>query len=752
MKILKPFVIYVAIAFMGLPLNAQVETQGWIPKRDKEIVITNFDLAGSLLPGSTGTLTVEYTPNTSGPGEICLDFPKHLAPVDQLPGETYRVSPVDLVDGQPGQLTIPVKVFKAGGSHFSVTTRVNNAVPENHPHFQRYVNVISSSSGSVRTYDLEPRTSVFQDEYGSQGFPASPILYHIIVDGRVAFRDAHQKDAIRGIPNARVQLRFLSGPGSLWHPMQPEEGATFSTTDAEGYFHFDFEFAAEDMTGREIILLVEKSNDAVQLNSDGGDYVLSSTLGDIITFSLSEGVKLPPIPSATNMIVHNDIDIRVNGNDGAILRHCYHAYEFVRERYDNNLPFELPIIEVIRMEVPDGKAGLFKTSRGTFPTFNDRYWIEIDLLSTDATTLMHEYGHFVNLAMWDLRVSEMRDATSQVKEGWAIFFSFAARNYGTNMYGDDLREKDDNTELAPFRTPRFSGIRYTRTEPSYSQFACYLWNIYDSYNDGNFLAPIFAGADNDDVGDQMLRVFETLRGETGLQSVGTYRSRFNAGLDTELRASANDIYVNMLTDPNEPMRSAQVHDGSYSVNTDGMTLYWQPRSYLTQGADREYGNYEAGYNIYRLDNGDWQLLTTVARGTNSVLLEPPVVYGLYKVSSVNPSGESYAPLYISQVDKRGADFEGERPGFGFIKAYPNPLQHRGALEYYLPEEALVTIEVFDISGAKIATLKQEVQSAGAHHEVFSMPPHASGTVIATLTAVDSSGTELRSSIALTLER
>jgi flagellar hook assembly protein FlgD len=49
-----------------------------------------------------------------------------------------------------------------------------------------------------------------------------------------------------------------------------------------------------------------------------------------------------------------------------------------------------------------------------------------------------------------------------------------------------------------------------------------------------------------------------------------------------------------------------------------------------------------------------------------------------------------------------------------LTSYPNPIRDQATLEYTLPEERNVRIEVYDILGRRVAVLKDGQQEAGRH--------------------------------------
>jgi hypothetical protein len=81
-------------------------------------------------------------------------------------------------------------------------------------------------------------------------------------------------------------------------------------------------------------------------------------------------------------------------------------------------------------------------------------------------------------------------------------------------------------------------------------------------------------------------------------------------------------------------------------------------------------------------------------------------------------------MYFYRIDVETADgrrtlFETEAitippPALALHQNYPNPFNPSTTIRYTLPERTLVTIEVFDIAGRKIACLVSEEQPAGPH--------------------------------------
>lgn len=69
---------------------------------------------------------------------------------------------------------------------------------------------------------------------------------------------------------------------------------------------------------------------------------------------------------------------------------------------------------------------------------------------------------------------------------------------------------------------------------------------------------------------------------------------------------------------------------------------------------------------------------------------------------------------------------GSPGGFFFSQNYPNPSNPKSRIDYELPENAKVTIKIYDISGREILTLIDKMQEAGYYSAEFDGTNYASG--------------------------
>lgn len=64
--------------------------------------------------------------------------------------------------------------------------------------------------------------------------------------------------------------------------------------------------------------------------------------------------------------------------------------------------------------------------------------------------------------------------------------------------------------------------------------------------------------------------------------------------------------------------------------------------------------------------------------------------------------------------------------FELLPCYPNPFNAQTTIQYFLPSQSLVTIDIFDILGRKIETLTEGIMPAGEHRAIWDANGQASG--------------------------
>ena len=74
--------------------------------------------------------------------------------------------------------------------------------------------------------------------------------------------------------------------------------------------------------------------------------------------------------------------------------------------------------------------------------------------------------------------------------------------------------------------------------------------------------------------------------------------------------------------------------------------------------------------------------------------------------------------------------------FTLFQNYPNPFNPVTTIKYALPQKAMVTLTVYNISGNKVATLVNTTQPAGVYEYTFDGSTLSSGIYFVTLRAND----------------
>ena len=68
--------------------------------------------------------------------------------------------------------------------------------------------------------------------------------------------------------------------------------------------------------------------------------------------------------------------------------------------------------------------------------------------------------------------------------------------------------------------------------------------------------------------------------------------------------------------------------------------------------------------------------------------------------------------------------------------YPNPFNPTTTIKFDLPNDGIITLEIFDILGRRITTLVAEYRTAGSYEQVFNASSLASGVYVYKLQAGD----------------
>ena len=76
----------------------------------------------------------------------------------------------------------------------------------------------------------------------------------------------------------------------------------------------------------------------------------------------------------------------------------------------------------------------------------------------------------------------------------------------------------------------------------------------------------------------------------------------------------------------------------------------------------------------------------------------------------------------------------EPSGFALLQSHPNPFNPITVINYNLPLATQVRLELFNLSGQRVATLVNEHQEAGQHSVTWDARDYSSGVYFSKLTA------------------
>ncbi len=245
----------------------------------------------------------------------------------------------------------------------------------------------------------------------------------------------------------------------------------------------------------------------------------------------------------------------------------------------------------------------------------------------------------------------------------------------------------------------------------------------------------------------------------------------DAGVLTVHNGQAIEIEMWIRTDPNNPApiigvshclmsadtiiasRSGATFDPDYSYpcwDTFVSPPYGHPddpnipEGYTIQAAGAIYTVFDPP--CHPMDtNGEWDyygaFLTTCNTGVPIDETYYPFSSGWYPHSGQGTSWSFEAPPGGSvdpEQDYCGLYFEPEitidpipeiPSEFSLAQNYPNPFNTRTTIQYSLPEESGVTIEIYNILGRKVETLIREKQTAGYHQVVWDAENQPSGNYL-----------------------
>jgi len=249
----------------------------------------------------------------------------------------------------------------------------------------------------------------------------------------------------------------------------------------------------------------------------------------------------------------------------------------------------------------------------------------------------------------------MGGATSETKESFAMFYSYATRHYAyKNDFGFTTPQliwaEDDNFDVASFTTPKYSNwFSY----PAYAKWASYLWELFD----GHPTFGLFSG-DNDDIAYPN-RVISTWK---SIRNITDFHSSFKNGLTAEEKNSVDGIYNFTVNKQTTGMRSQNFNSSSMSTSFNYLNVNFTYRPYgMADFTTEPIRNSPTDFRIYwqRFTNCPWELIGQIPYNvfqtnySQSFNVGPtPTLYN-YKMTVNNASGESAYPCLLTHHSNSG---------------------------------------------------------------------------------------------------
>jgi hypothetical protein len=236
----------------------------------------------------------------------------------------------------------------------------------------------------------------------------------------------------------------------------------------------------------------------------------------------------------------------------------------------------------------------------------------------------------------------------------------------------------------------------------------------------------------DDGVEQSLMTIPVNQTGTGVGTFELAPADFISGIfdDWYVEVGGNDVtnstfYQSGTTDVPLPIQLASF--SASVVRDNDVEVAWKTVS--------ETNNY--GFEVYRKrnENGEWKKLgfieghgTTLAEHSYTYL-DKAVGFGkyCYQIKQIDLDGKSETFPEMSVTVGVGPD------KFVLAQNYPNPFNPTTTIEFALPKETHVSLEVYNVIGQRVATLVDETKPTGIYVVPFNASALASGTYFYRLT-------------------
>lgn len=775
-----------------------------MPLGDPFMDITSFQVTGNFGLGDTVHVLANFRALVDANVYIGVKFSQYLTPIDFQTSALYYELPMLLDSGQVYNRDYRFIVNSVGISNLSFYGVLgDNADLYN---FADRIESVSTVYHSEFAFAIEaldgiddPHNFLTEDLNPNWGGSGSQKIINL--SGTVR-SERYQLGGFNV-----VRLYFYNPDDCLgncyedvYHPIPLTNGeyiehTHYAVCDENGNFSFNFTFNKTWPVGTQLMLVVCKSNEAIEkLESPQGHNVLyldnpASTVlwtypNAIYTYNLGTQNNINP-PSIRLNIAEDDIKT---------FRYITLCRKFVKDRFGvadyENLPFNQsdPNGNLPPVNVKFVAKGL-NVAKAAYTNAKE---ITVSIDNPDVWCLSKAYGRYLHDA-FDGDISYNYGLNFDQQSAWSTFFYFCVYNYiqGHSSYYESNLFTDyywcDNLEAAPYIKMRQWGQQtpITRFGNYYSIFdfsnappyACYLWNIYDGCAASTFESDkqFFDHdhqqdvGDNDDVPGKGQELFEVFA-ESSSETLAEFNNDLQNYLDdTALNQSVQQIY-DFMTYGNwetEMPKPAQIKDLNWVQNIpyNSLSLTWYSQSYQTAATPQSLGwrrtiklkindqdvntnfimegnfkNVETGYKIHYVGEPDITVnYVNIHNYLYSIVVGGAEAQGEWCVSAYNASGESYLSLCKSKFGKYSAEEDILINLFSFEVASQNPFADYARLKYNLPENCHVKLEVYDETNRLVTSLLNQSIAAGEHEITFDSYSLSSGVYFCRMIATGNSG-------------
>ena len=287
--------------------------------------------------------------------------------------------------------------------------------------------------------------------------------YTFNITGKVTYRDWNRFDGTVYYPTySYVRLWFrkktdpwLEDRWILYHPVPLDgsggsleyvEGTHYAECDKDGEYHFEFSFSDlefDDEEDWEILIFASLENDVIFMTqtevynfveNDNLDYRSKSLLAEHKESRLTYNIV-----GNQYSYTFTNADLKIDKLDGMSLRYNKIANEFIKDVFDDEPSFDLPVID-FRIVPPNWSSGGYQPVSPKYIEFNRE-------ANQQVITRYHEYGHYVHHAMQNL--GGAFPGSEFFYEGFARFFAEECQQWATNNYDYEYYNANYSYEADP---------------------------------------------------------------------------------------------------------------------------------------------------------------------------------------------------------------------------------------------------------------------------------------------------------------